>query len=1068
MTHQSSLPSFDSLRSHYRQSEETFIPYLISQLDSDFLFDTLSKEDHFLKIRQKAKELVEGVRRQKVKSLSIENFLQTYDLGSREGIALLCLAEAYLRVPDETNQTALIKDKIGSVDWSDHYCRANSLMVNLATFGLSATESLLTWEGGTGIKGTLSSLSQKLTQPMIRQAIFEAMKLMGHQFVLGESIEEALKKAQRAEKKGYLHSYDMLGEGAKTKEDADRYIASYHHALQMIGASGEFDHTPVEQNPSLSVKLTAIHPRYELSQKNRVFNELYPCIYNLCLEAKKLNVGLTIDAEESERLEISLEILAKLCEEKELLGWNGLGLAVQAYQKRAPAVIDWVTDLSKLHQRRFCVRLVKGAYWDTEIKRAQETGVTDYPVFTRKDHTDLNYIYCAKKMLLNPTGIYAQFATHNAYTVASILEIVSSLENATSNKICFEFQRLHGMGEQLYQQILAKNPSKIPCRIYAPVGKHQDLLAYLVRRLLENGANSSFVNKIYDSKVPVESLLENPLEKAQRRSQLNQPHHNPVIARPCDILLPQRSLAKGLDLSDQNILATIQKSLETFENQLPLHLSPSSNPSESPETQQESLHLYDPADPSRLVSTCHLWTEKEIQHALDNAEAAFNAWSLQPVESRARCLEKWADLLEQEMLTLIGYLVYEGGKVYADAVSEVREAVDFCRYYAQQARQLQSSSQPLPGPTGELNELSLHGRGLFACISPWNFPLAIFTGQIAAALVSGNCVLAKPAQQVPAIATYAVHLAHQAGIPKDVLHLILAKGSLISQTLLSDNRLTGVAFTGSTAVARTIAMTLAQRTGPLASLIAETGGINAMIVDSSALPEQAVRDILISAFQSAGQRCSALRLLYVQEDIADGFLTMLKGAMPELRLGHPSHYATDIGPVIDRNAQKDLLNYGKGLQNKAKLLFGNSMDLDSRDLNGNFVSPQAWILTSADDLEEEVFGPILHIVTYKGDQLPNVVQQINKKGYGLTLGLHSRLDETINYVRKHAHVGNMYVNRSMIGAVVGMQPFGGEGLSGTGPKAGGPHYLLRFMVERTFTRDTTAAGGNASLLAKVV
>lgn len=1057
MTSSASRPSFDFLRSLHRQSEEELVSHLMTQLDSEFLFDPAAKEQHFIAIRQKAKELVEGVRRRKIGSLSIENFLQTYDLGSREGIALLCLAEAYLRIPDETNQTALIKDKIGSVDWSTNYCRTDSFLVKLATLGLSTTESLLTSQESSGVKGTLSALSRKLTTPLIRQTIHKAMKLMGHQFVLGESIEEALKKAYRAEKKGYLHSYDMLGEGAKTAADADRYTAAYQHALQMMGTSQNFHGTPVEQNPSLSVKLTALHPRYEISQKDRVFDDLYPRLYALCFQAKKINIGLTIDAEESERLEISLEILAKLCEEKELKDWNGLGLAVQAYQKRAAAVIDWVNELSVLHQRRFCVRLVKGAYWDTEIKRAQETGVSDYPVFTRKHHTDLNYLYCAKKMFLNPTGIYAQFATHNAYTVASILELANSLNTLSSPATPFEFQRLHGMGEALFEQVLAKSNPKIPCRIYAPVGQHHDLLAYLVRRLLENGANSSFVNKIYDPKVPAESLIENPLEKVQHSRLLGHPHHHPKIPYPCDILLPERSLAKGIDLSDQSVLYNIQEALQAFKKNLPLHLSAASD-------SKEVVPLYDPADPSHLVSLSHFQTREDLQEALHKAETAFEAWSLRPVDERAQCLEKWADLLEQNIYTLMGYLVYEGGKVYADAVSEIREAIDFCRYYAVQARRLQTSPQDLRGPTGEINELSLHGRGIFACISPWNFPLAIFTGQVAAALVSGNCVLAKPAQQVPAIATYAVQLAHEAGIPTDVLQLILAKGTLFSDTLLSDNRIAGVAFTGSTEVARTIGVTLAQRTGPIAPFIAETGGINAMIVDSSALPEQAVRDILISAFQSAGQRCSALRLLYVQEEIANTVFTMLKGAMKELRLGHSSHFSTDIGPVIDQKAHQELRDYEKTIAGKAHLLSEGCVK-ENLHAKSNFISPQAWILNSAEDLSEEIFGPILHIVPYKKGELPQVIEQINKKGYGLTLGIHSRIDETIAYVRKHARVGNMYVNRSIIGAVVGIQPFGGEGLSGTGPKAGGPHYLLRFMGERTYTRDTTAAGGNASLLA---
>lgn len=1044
--------SFMNFHSLYCQSEEELVPNLLSQIQDT---QRLTPK-HLENIRSQARDLILAVRAKKVGPLSIENFLQTYDLGSPEGIALLCLTEAYLRIPDSHTQTALIRDKIGSIHWADHYCKSNSIVMNLATFGLSATEHLLAKKSyHNALLSTASTVSRKVSEPIIRQAVHEAMKVMGYQFVLGETIEVALKKARGAERQGYLHSFDMLGEGAKTAEDADRYYESYREALKALAHhAGTGTTQSICRRPSLSVKLSAIHARYELAQKTRVFDELFPKIYALCQEAKSYHLGLTIDAEESERLEISLEILQKLCEQEDLKDWQGLGLAVQAYQKRATAVIDWICEAGRLFKRRFCVRLVKGAYWDTEIKRAQVLGMDDYPVFTQKINTDLSYHLCAQKMFEHPQEIYPQFATHNAYTIATILELAKIYRPDEPED--FEFQRLHGMGEQLYVQVRQQIKGRVPCRIYAPVGQFQDLLAYLVRRFLENGANSSFVNQINDSTISIDNLLESPLQRIQERLNMQENHHNSAIPLPLDILKPARKIAKGLDLSDQRVLKEIENGLKEFEKQLPLSLSSS--------TGKSSQSSYDPGCPDRLVSTYSLMAEDDIRQTLQNAHKVYESWTRMSVSHRAAALDSWADLMEENMIKLMGYLVYEAGKTYADAISEVREAVDFCRYYALQARNLMAEPEALPGPTGECNELSLHGRGVFACISPWNFPLAIFVGQIAAALVSGNCVLAKPAQQTPAVASFAVQLAHKAGIPVKVLQLFLAKGSLISEILLTDPRVSGVAFTGSSEVGKAINQTLANRPGAIAPLIAETGGINAMIVDSSALPEQVVRDIVISAFQSAGQRCSALRLLFLQEDVADGVLTMLKGAMKELKVGHPSDYSIDIGPVIDEKARQELMTYALSLQGKAQLLEPSVLEDNKEKGRGSYIAPQAWILKSAADLNQEVFGPILHIVTYAGKELPQVVKAINDKGYGLTLGVHSRLNETIDYVREHARVGNLYVNRSMIGAIVGMQPFGGEGLSGTGPKAGGPHYLLRFMVERTFSQDTTAAGGNAALL----
>ncbi|MBX3458203.1 MAG: bifunctional proline dehydrogenase/L-glutamate gamma-semialdehyde dehydrogenase PutA [Candidatus Paracaedibacteraceae bacterium] len=1022
------------LNSFYRIAENDIVPQL--------LVKTAPIETDSPTIRSTAEKLVSGVRSQKLKAISIENFLQTYDLGSQEGLALMCLAEAYLRVPDLDTQTALIKDKVGSVDWAQNIGKANSLLVNLATLGLSTTDSVLHWGlDKNGFTAAIGSVTRKLSEPVIRTAVGQAMKILGHQFVLGESINDALKKAASAERRGYRHSYDMLGEGAKTAADAERYFQSYQAALEAI-ATCRNGHDIYGQ-PSISVKLSAIHPRYELLQKDRVFAELYPKVLALCLAAKKHDIALTIDAEESDRLEISLEIIDKLSQEPELKEWNGLGLAVQAYQKRAYAVIEYLIDLGKTHNRRLCVRLVKGAYWDMEIKKTQERGLSDYPVFTRKVNTDVSYFACADLMLKHTKEIYPQFATHNAYTAAAIMQLAKKY-NAD-----FEFQRLHGMGEKLYAQIVNQG---IPCRIYAPVGEHKDLLAYLVRRLLENGANSSFVNKIHDPATPIEELLMDPLTQAKNHDA----HHNDAIPYPKDMLQPSRVNSRGFDLGDSVVVAALEEYVAKFANTLPLtnSITPAGG---------KVIKINDPANPEQDVSITPQLNEQDLKNCLDLASAAYPSWSKTTPSFRAKILETLAKKLDENYEELMAILIYEGGKTYADTIAEIREAIDFCTYYANQARSLMGMAIPLPGPTGERNELSLHGRGVVACISPWNFPLAIFLGQIAAALVTGNTVLAKPAQQTPTIARRAIELAYEAGVPRDVLHYCPSSGKTVGDIVLTDSRIAGVAFTGSTDVAWTINQTLAARRSAITPLIAETGGINAMIVDSSALTEQVVSDIIISAFQSAGQRCSALRLLFLQDDIADKTIEMLKGAVAELKLGHTSQASSDIGCVIDANAQKELQDHVDWLKDNAQLL----IEAKLPPSKGSFFAPQAWLLSDASQLNKEVFGPIVHIVRFKANELANVIDTINNKGFGLTLGLHSRIEETVDFVRQHAHVGNFYVNRSMIGAVVGVQPFGGEGLSGTGPKAGGPHYLLRFVHERTFTQDTTAAGGNATLLASV-
>lgn len=992
----------------YRMSEEQAI--------QDLLASVQLTPAQIERIRANAAQLVEKVRAHKPRSMSLENFLKTYALNTEEGLALMCLAEALLRIPDAKTQTKLIRDKIGSADWAEKMGRSDSFVVNLASMGLAASDHLLHF--GLEKKSILSnvgSLTRKMSEPIIRQSVRQAMKILGYQFVLGETVDEALLRADELEKDGYRFSYDMLGEAALTAVDAERYFVAYVKSIQAL-AQAKGSH--IHERPSISIKLSALHPRYELSQRSRVLKELVTRVFELAKLAKASNVGLTIDAEESERLVLSLEVFAEIYHRPELNGWSGFGLAVQAYSKRAPYVLDWLVEQHEKSKRQIPVRLVKGAYWDSEIKRTQEKGLSDYPLFTRKICTDVSYLACAEKMFRTPEAIYPQFATHNAYTVAAIQEI--------SDGKPFEFQRLQGMGEQLYEAVLKNR--QVHCRIYAPVGIYRDLLSYLIRRLLENGASSSFVNQLIDPQISIDQLTQNPMEQAKTIKPLS----HPSIPNPRDLLRPQRMNSKGIDLSDYETLGQIEGYMTAFQ------LS---------------------GKPDSL-------TENDVRMSFDRAYAAYLSWSKKPVSERSAVLHRLADLLEEHMVELMAILSDEGGKTLPDGIAEVREAVDFCRYYGNQAEKLMGSATILPGPTGEINELSLHGRGVFVCISPWNFPLAIFLGQIVAALATGNCVLAKPAAQTTRIAQRAVELAYEAGIPQDVLQLVNIKGSQVDEWILKDPRVAGVAFTGSNEVARQINLTLAQKEGPIVPLIAETGGINAMLVDSSALFEQVVRDVITSAFQSAGQRCSALRLLFVQEDIADGLLRMLAGAMAELKFGDPKNVSTDVGPVIDASAQKMLNDYGMVLSEKASLVYCCQIpdDLQSK----NFVSPQVWELKDVGDLNQEIFGPILHVVRFNSESLRHSLDQINAKGYGLTMGLHSRIDEVIQEVRQHACVGNLYVNRNMIGAVVGVQPFGGEGLSGTGPKAGGPHYLTRFVLERTFTQDTTAAGGNATLLAMTV
>jgi len=919
----------------------------------------------------------------------VNQFLNEYRLNTQEGVALLSLAEAFLRVPDPETADALIADKLGDADWRAHSGKSHSTLVNSATWGLVIGRALVSDKEEAG---TLRRLIARAGEPFVRQAVGAAMRMMGEIFVMGRTIEEASARMQRPEHQGFVASFDMLGEAARTFADGERYFASYLDAIEKTGAGH-----------SISVKLSALHPRYEVAHWARCVPMLTELLEILCLAAAKRGIALTVDAEESERLEMSLEIIAHAARHPQLKGWDGLGMAVQAYSKRAPAVIQWADALGADTGRRMAVRLVKGAYWDSEIKRTQEWGLSDYPLFTRKAATDVSWLACARDML-QARHIFPAFATHNALSVATVLEWAGDARD-------FEFQRLHGMGDGLYEDLVQREG--YACRIYAPVGGHRDLLAYLVRRLLENGANSSFVHQLSDEQVSDADLLADPVEKVRA---VGGRRHS-AIPLPQDLFGSRRN-SMGLDLQDRAILADVTAALAA-----------APRPGPVPEGSTD---------------------------AISSARSGFEAWSQTPLEARAACLDRLADLLEDHRTELMAVLAKEAQKTISDALGEVREAVDFCRYYAEQARSGLSPIE-LPGPTGERNVLQYGGRGVWLCIAPWNFPLAIFLGQVAAALVAGNSVVAKPAPQTPYIAAMAVALAHQAGIPPDAL-VLATGGPELGAALVADGRIAGVAFTGSTATAKRIARALVvDEDRPLIPLIAETGGINAMIVDSTALPEQVVQDVVTSAFRSAGQRCSALRLLVLQDDIADRTLDMLVGAMDALVIGDPADPATDVGPVIDDAAFARLMTHRAAHQD-------NWIHTVQAPDGGHFVPPTLIRLAGIDALDQEWFGPLLHVVTWTAGTLPDVINAMNAKGYGLTMGLHSRIARTAETVEAMARVGNLYVNRSMIGAIVGSQPFGGEGQSGTGPKAGGPNYLHRFCTERVTSTDTTSAGGNASLL----
>ncbi|MCR6625480.1 MAG: bifunctional proline dehydrogenase/L-glutamate gamma-semialdehyde dehydrogenase PutA [Pseudoxanthomonas sp.] len=1010
--------------------------------------------DEQIQAQKLAVDLVKRVRARAQDQGAIEAFMRQYDLGSEEGVLLMCVAEALLRIPDQETADKLIRDKLGDADWEKHLGQSDSVLVNASTWGLMLTGRLVNLNDLTraDVPGAFKRLVGRVGEPVIRLAVRQAMRIMGHQFVMGRTIDEALARSRKGENADYRYSFDMLGEGALTTRDAARYLEAYRQAIHAIGRTGPF--VDVFAAPSISIKLSALHPRYEHAKRARVMKDLAPAILELAQLAKSYGIGFTIDAEEADRLELSLDLIEATFADASLDGWEGYGLAVQAYQKRTPYVIDFLADLARRVGRRMPVRLVKGAYWDAEIKRAQIDGHPGYPVFTRKPNTDVSYLANARRMFDHGDALYPMFATHNAQTIAAIRFIADGRP--------YEHQKLHGMGDDLYAEVVPKHRLDTPCRVYAPVGSHEDLLPYLVRRLLENGANSSFVNRITDENVAIEDLVRDPVQTVSEFESI--PH--PRIPLPVDLFRSQpapiassdRNNSMGANLANDNDLRALAERINAAVK--PWRAAPLVP---GAVVSGNALPVTNPADRRQTVGEWQPADSAAVEKALANAVAAQPAWDRTPAASRAAILEHAANLLEQRLPDYIALCVKEAGKTIPDGVAEVREAVDFLRYYAAQARAQFGAPEHLPGPTGESNQLQLQGRGVFVCISPWNFPLAIFLGQVSAALAAGNSVIAKPAEQTNLIGHAAVKLLHEAGIPEAVLQFLPGDGATVGAALTKDPRVAGVAFTGSTETARAINRALAGRdAGPIATLIAETGGQNAFIADSSALPEQLVKDAMGSAFTSAGQRCSAARVLFVQDDIADKVMTMLAGAMDELKVGDPGLLSTDVGPVIDADALKILDDHAVRMAKEARLI--KQANAGDETAHGTFFAPRAWELKSLDQLHKEIFGPALHVVRWKADQLDAVIDQINATGYGLTLGVHSRIDETIDRIAARVKVGNVYVNRNQIGAVVGVQPFGGQGLSGTGPKAGGPHYLPRFATEKTVTVNTTAAGGNASLL----
>lgn len=1015
----------------WRRPETDAVPMMLEQAR---LPAALAEKTH-----QLAYQLADKLRHQKGatgRAGMVQSLLQEFSLSSHEGVALMCLAEALLRIPDKPTRDALIRDKISNGNWQSHLGRSSSMFVNAATWGLLFTGRLVSTHNESNLSSSLNRIIGKGGEPLIRKGVDMAMRLMGEQFVTGETIAEALANARKLEEKGFRYSYDMLGEAALTAGDAKAYLLSYQQAIHAIGKAS--NGRGIYEGPGISIKLSALHPRYSRAQYERVMEELYPILKSLTLLARSYDIGINIDAEEADRLELSLDMLEKLCFEPELEGWNGIGFVIQAYMKRCPFVIDELIDLAQRSRRRLMIRLVKGAYWDSEIKRAQMEGLEGYPVYTRKVYTDISYLACARKLLAVPSLIYPQFATHNAHTLAAIYQLAGN--NYYPGQ--YEFQCLHGMGEPLYEQVVGKvadGKLNRPCRIYAPVGTHETLLAYLVRRLLENGANTSFVNRIADTSLPIDELVADPVTAVEKlgasEGAIGLPH--PKIPLPRELYGDNRVNSSGLDMANEHRLASLSSALLSSAAQ-PCLAEPII---EGEAGAGELRDILNPAAPGDRVGQVREATEQEVSVALDAAVNSGPIWFATPPQERAAILERAAQQMEGQMQQLIGILVREAGKTYNNAIAEVREAVDFLYYYAGMVRD-------------DFDNETHRPLGPVVCISPWNFPLAIFTGQIAAALAAGNSVLAKPAEQTPLIAAQAVQILLDAGVPPGVLQLLPGQGETVGAQLTGDDRIRGVMFTGSTAVATLLQRNLAGRLdqhGRPVPLIAETGGMNAMIVDSSALTEQVVIDIVASAFDSAGQRCSALRLLCIQEDVADHTLKMLRGAMAECRMGNPERFSTDIGPVIDAEAKANIDRHIQAMRNKGFTVYQAVQDnpQDSKEWNsGTFVKPTLIELNQVSDLDKEIFGPVLHVVRFTRNNLPQLVDQINASGYGLTLGVHTRIDETIAQVTANARVGNLYVNRNMVGAVVGVQPFGGEGLSGTGPKAGGPLYLYRLLAHR--------------------
>ncbi len=998
---------------------------------------------------QRGRELVQRAREHRADRSRLDAFLEEYGLSNEEGVALMCLAEALLRIPDDATADELISDKVLAGDWNSHLGGSDALLVNASTWALMLTgrvirpapefrKAPITW---------FRRLVSRTGEPVIRNALHGAMRILGREFVLGETIDEAIRRGRKEYGAEALFSFDMLGEGARTEADAARYGESYAAAIDRVAQDGS---GPPHDRSGVSVKLSALHPHYDVMHWAEVREVIYQRLKALAQRAARGGVGLSIDAEEAGRLLLSMELFERLARDPDLAGWDGAGFVVQAYGKRARDVIDWLAELARDSGRRFPVRLVKGAYWDAEIKHAQEAGLKDFPVFTRKVTTDLAWLVCAGALLETEGWLLPQFATHNAHSVASVLTMAPK-------GALYEFQRLHGMGELLYRVAQEQYPELPPVRTYAPVGGHEDLVSYLVRRLLENGANSSFVNRFLNERYPVEEVVADPLVEVRAFDQAR----HPQIALPADLFAPRRN-SRSLDLDDARVLAQVETAFRRHDSETRVAAPVVDGKARS----GTPLEVHNPARLDEPAGTVIEARAEDVDAAVTVARGAQRDWDRRGGAARAEILERAADAYEEDLFRLMHLAVIEAGKTLTDALAEVREAVDFLRYYAALAREQFEGSRLLPGPTGERNELSLHGRGVFACISPWNFPLAIFTGQVAGALAAGNAVVAKPAEQTPLIAARAVALLHAAGVPENVLQILPGDGRNVGAPLVTHPGVAGVAFTGSEATARHIQQALAARPGALIPLVAETGGLNAMFVDSSALPEQVTDDVLRSAFGSAGQRCSALRVLYVQDAIHDDLVTMLRGAMDALVIGDPRDPATDVGPVIDAAARKMLLEHAALMESNNRLR--HTLEIPPLlDARGTYVAPRLYGIDHIDEIGGEKFGPMLHVRRFRESDLDACLAEVAASGYGLTFGLHSRIERRARQLFAAVPVGNMYVNRNIIGAIVGSQPFGGQGLSGTGPKAGGPHYLLRFATERTLTINTTASGGNAELLRQI-